>query len=69
MATGIVFVPYPEKFVNAATIIGITSFMFSVIGVFIGVRFRQKIKINVEILGGIILFGIGTKILIEHLCA
>ena len=69
MATGIVFVPYPEKIGFAAIVIGFTSLIFTMIGVFLGVRFRHRIKINVEILGGIILFGIGTKILIEHLYA
>jgi len=67
LATGIVFVPFPEKIWVAVMSIGVISFMFSIIGVYLGVHFRQKIKINVEILGGIILLGIGTKILLEHL--
>lgn len=67
LATGIVFVPYPEKIWFAVSTIGIISFIFSLLGVYLGVHFRSKIKINVEILGGIILIGIGAKILIEHL--
>jgi len=67
LATGIVFVPYPEKIVFAVTTIGLISFLFSMLGVYLGVHFRQKIKMNVELLGGIILVGIGAKILIEHL--
>ncbi|MDO9152735.1 MAG: manganese efflux pump MntP family protein [Paludibacter sp.] len=67
LATGIVFVPYPDKIWFAVLSIGLISFLFSIIGVYLGVNFRKKIKINVEILGGIILIGIGSKILIEHL--
>jgi putative Mn2+ efflux pump MntP len=68
MATGIVFVTFPERIWVAVANIGIISFIFSLLGVYLGVHFRSKIKINVEILGGIILVGIGLKILIEHLC-
>lgn len=67
LATGIVFVPYPDKIWFAVTSIGMISFIFALSGVYLGVHFRQRIKINVEILGGIILFGIGAKILVEHL--
>jgi putative Mn2+ efflux pump MntP len=67
MATGIVFVSFPDRIWIAVVNIGIISFLFSMLGVYLGVHFRSKIKINVEILGGIILIGIGLKILIEHL--
>ena len=67
MATGIVFVSFPDRIWIAVVNIGIISFIFSLLGVYLGVHFRSKIKINVEILGGIILIGIGLKILIEHL--
>lgn len=66
LATGIVFVPYPEKIWFAIFNIGIISFIFSIIGVYIGVRFKQRMKFNFEIVGGLILIGIGIKILIEH---
>ena len=48
-------------------IIGIFSFVFSVSGYFIGDRVGQFLKNNVGIAGGIIIIGIGIKILIEHL--
>jgi putative Mn2+ efflux pump MntP len=67
LATGIVFVPYPTKIAFAVITIGFVSFLFSIIGVYLGVHFRQKIKINAELPGGIILIGIGLKILLEHL--
>lgn len=67
LATGIVFVPFPDMIFYAVTIIGIVSFLFTFLGMAIGIHFGRRFKFNVEILGGIILIGIGTKILIEHL--
>ena len=67
LATGIIFVPYPTKIAFAIITIGFVSFLFSILGVYLGVHFRQLIKINAELPGGIILIGIGFKILLEHL--
>ena len=50
-------------------IIGIGSFLFSVAGFMIGAFAGKRINFPVEIIGGIILIGIGVKILIEHLAA
>ena len=50
-------------------IIGIGSFLFSVAGFMIGAFAGKRINFPVEIIGGIILIGIGIKILIEHLSA
>ena len=50
-------------------IIGIGSFLFSVAGFMIGAFAGKRISFPVEIIGGIILIGIGIKILIEHLSA
>jgi len=50
-------------------IIGVVSFLFSLIGYQLGSRFGRSIahRLKPELLGGIILIGIGIKILIEHL--
>lgn len=48
-------------------IIGIVSFLFSMAGCFIGVFFGKRINLRAELWAGIILIGIGVKILIEHL--
>lgn len=48
-------------------IIGIVTFLFSVTGSYIGKNYGKKILKHTEIIGGIILILIGTKILIEHL--
>ena len=47
--------------------IGLASFIFSIIGIFIGKKFGHVFENKIEIIGGIILIGIGVKILIEHL--
>jgi putative Mn2+ efflux pump MntP len=51
-------------------IIGVVSFLFSLIGYQLGTRFGLSIahRLKPELIGGIILVGIGVKILIEHLC-
>jgi putative Mn2+ efflux pump MntP len=48
-------------------IIGSFAFMFSIAGYFIGHKIGKVIGNKMEIIGGVILIGIGIKILIEHL--
>ena len=50
-------------------LIGIVSFLLSLFGFSIGVRFGDTVnrKMRPELLGGLILLGIGIKILVEHL--
>jgi len=67
LATGIVFVPYPEMIWKAVAIIGFISFLFTFIGMYIGVHFGKRFHLKVEVIGGFILIGIGLKILFEHL--
>ena len=52
-------------------IIGLISFLMSILGFCLGARFGESVnkKMRPELLGGIILIGIGVKILIEHLSA
>lgn len=69
LAMGIIFVPYPQMIAIAVAIIAATSFVASLGGSAIGFFFGQKFKLNVELIGGIILVGMGIKILIEHLFA
>lgn len=52
--------------VNALTI-GLVTFLFSSFGVYFGNRFGRRIDLKLDLIGGIILIGIGTKILIEHI--
>jgi putative Mn2+ efflux pump MntP len=47
-------------------IIGVVTFVFSFVGVFIGTNGGEYLESYAEKLGGIMLIGIGFKILIEH---
>lgn len=66
LATGVIFVSTPEKIIPAISIIALGSFIFSCLGLFIGTYFGKKFTFKVGILGGIILIGIGIKMVIEH---
>ena len=50
-------------------VIGIVSFLFSIAGSELGIRFGEPVRnrMRPEIFGGIILIAIGIKVLIEHL--
>lgn len=64
---GISFSILDIAIVNSVIIIGIVTFIFSILGLYLGKYLGKKIGKPAEILGGIILIGIGSKILIEHL--
>ena len=49
------------------TIIGIVSFLFTIIGCLLGTYCGKRINLRAELWAGIILIGIGLKILWEHL--
>lgn len=67
LAVGITFAFLQVNIVSAASIIGITTFILSIIGVVIGNKFGSRYKTKAELAGGIILILIGVKILLEHL--
>jgi len=67
LAVGVTFAFLQVEIVPAVSIIGITTFIFSFIGVKIGHLFGAKFESKAEYAGGFILIAIGTKILIEHL--
>lgn len=48
-------------------VIGLASFIISLAGSFIGVFFGKRFNLRMELFGGLVLIGIGSKILIEHL--
>lgn len=67
LATGLIFVSTGNLIYTAISIIALGSFIFTICGCIIGITFGKRFTLNVELIGGIILFGIGLKILIEHL--
>ena len=52
---------------TAAVIIGIITFAICFLGVYIGHHAGHFFETKMEVLGGLALIAIGTKILIEHL--
>lgn len=52
---------------TAVGFIGLTTFVISFAGVYIGKKFGDLFASKAELLGGLVLIGIGCKILVEHL--
>lgn len=67
LAVGVSFAFLQVQIVPAVTFIGVITFVLSAVGVVIGNVFGAKYKSKAELVGGIVLIGMGIKILIEHL--
>ena len=67
LAVGVTFSFLKVSIVKAITVIGVITFVISLAGVKIGNVFGIKYKQRAEIFGGLVLIGIGTKILLQHL--
>ncbi len=51
----------------AGLIVGLTTFVISTAGVLLGAHFSRLTHLRLEIVAGLVLIGIGVKILVEHL--
>ena len=69
LAVGFSFATLLDKILFAALIIGLVTFVASMLGILLGKKTGPKINRYAEITGGLILILIGCKILIEHLWA
>jgi len=67
LAVGFSFALLKTPIVAPAIIIGVVTFGVSLTGAFLGSRFRGRLENKAAIMGGLILIGIGVKILAEHL--
>ena len=67
LAVGITFAFLSVRILPAAGAIGVTTFLLSIVGIWIGRAFGAKYKARAERVGGVILILIGLKILLEHL--
>ena len=67
LATGLLFVPYPDWLYPSVLTIGAITALFSIGGYLMGI-FVGKLKINMELVGGLVLIALGIKICIEGLC-
>jgi len=66
LAVGITFSLIAESITKAVIVIGLVTFAFSYVGVFIGEKLGHFFENKIEIAGGLMLLAIGIKILIEH---
>ena len=67
LATGLLFVPYPEWLYPSVLTIGTITAIFSLGGYLMGV-YVGKLKLNMELIGGLVLIALGVKICMEGLC-
>ena len=67
LAVGVTFAFLEVKILPAISMIGITTFCLSLVGVAVGNFFGTRYKKRAEAAGGIILVLLGIKILLEHL--
>jgi len=69
LAAGITLPLLEIPITAAVVVIGLVTFILSLsyLGVFLGKRIGHFFENKIELLGGLILLGLGTKILIQHL--
>lgn len=68
LATGLLFVPYPDWLYPSVVTIGAITACFSLGGYLVGV-YVGKLKLNMELVGGLVLIALGIKIWAEgYLC-
>jgi len=66
LAIGITFATLNVEILIPITIIGLVTFAISFVGVYIGDHFGHFFEERIELVGGLVLIGIGIKILVEH---
>lgn len=67
LVIGVSFALLDFPIMSPVVIIGIVTFIASMLGTLLGKKLGNKFSHKFEILGGIILIGIGLHILVEHL--
>lgn len=67
LAVGVTFAFMNVQLLPAVSLIGIVTFFLSAAGVKVGNVFGMRYKTKAEAAGGVLLIGLGAKILLEHL--
>ncbi len=67
LAVGISFAMLQINVFVPILFIGVFTFIVSFLGTIFGHHFGNKVNLKIEIIGGLILVGVGVKILLEHL--
>ncbi|MEG1186440.1 MAG: manganese efflux pump MntP family protein [Bacteroidales bacterium] len=66
LAVGVGMAFLKSGIIFPSLIIFLTTFLFSICGLYFGTKFGRIKWVNIELIGGLILIGIGVKILLEH---
>lgn len=69
LAVGVTLPMLNAPFFLSLATIGITTGLLSALGLFAGRRFGALLGKRLDVVGGLVLIGLGTKILVEHLSA
>ncbi len=69
LVVGVTFAFIKINILYAFLIIGFTTFLVAMLGMLFGKNAGHKLGKKAEVIGGLMLIGIGTKVLIEHLFA
>jgi manganese efflux pump family protein len=67
LAVGLSLAMLEVAIVTPSVIIGVVTYSLSMVGLFAGNKLGEKFGKRMEILGGIILIGIGVRVVITHL--
>ncbi len=67
LAVGLSLAMIEVPVVGPAIVIGVVTFGLSLLGLKLGCRLGEKFGQRVQIIGGVILIGIGLRILVSHL--
>lgn len=67
LAVGITFAFLQVNILSAVSLIGVTTFVLSTVGVKVGNLFGSRYKSRAELAGGILLILMGANILLDHL--
>jgi manganese efflux pump family protein len=69
LAAGVTLPVLEVRLMVAAAVIGGVTFALCLLGVSVGRRFGEPLEGKLDILGGLVLIGLGVKTLLEHLSA
>jgi putative Mn2+ efflux pump MntP len=67
LAVGLSFAALSVSIAPAALLIFVTTFVLSLVGVAVGNYFGARFQAPAQVVGGVVLVGIGVKTLLEHL--
>lgn len=69
LAAGVTLPLLDVPLVTAVVVIGAVTAALSLAGVYVGRRFGDRLGKKLDVLGGVLLIGLGVKTLVEHLRA